>query len=74
MQRLTGKAQDKACTRVGGTPVRSATMVDPELVKKYLEFVTFREALKDANADRRPIIPMWDKINVQAPGVDYRRL
>ncbi|VTU46397.1 Maltose-binding periplasmic proteins/domains (plasmid) [Variovorax sp. SRS16] len=69
MQWLTARAQDKACSRVGGTPVRSSTMLDAELVKKYPEFVTFREALKYANPDWRPIVPMWDKINVQALGV-----
>jgi len=69
MQWLTSKAQDKACTRAGGTPVRNSTMVDAELVRQYPEFITFREALKYSNPDWRPIIAVWDKINVQALGV-----
>lgn len=69
MQWLTSKAQDKACTRAGGAPVRNSTLADAELVRQYPEFITFKEALKYSSADWRPIIPVWDKINVQALGV-----
>lgn len=69
MQWLTSKAQDKACTRAGGAPVRNSTLADADLVRQYPEFITFREALQHANPDWRPIIPAWDKINVQALGV-----
>lgn len=69
MQWLTSKAQDKAVTRVGGAPIRNSTLSDPELVRQYPEFITFKEALKYSNPDWRPIIPVWDKINVQALGV-----
>ena len=69
MQWLTSKQQDKACTKAGGVPVRNSTMVDSDIVKQYPEFPVFREALKYSNPDWRPIIPMWDKINVQALGV-----
>ena len=69
LQWLTAKAQDKAVTRLGGAPVRNSTMSDAELVRQYPEFITFKEALKYSNPDWRPIIPVWDKINVQALGV-----
>ena len=69
MQWLTSKAQDKACTQAGGAPVRNSTLADAELVRQYPEFITFKEALKYSSADWRPIIPVWDKINVQALGV-----
>jgi len=69
MQWLTSKNQDKAVTRVGGAPMRNSTMTDAELVRQYPEFITFKEALKYSNPDWRPIIPVWDKINVQALGV-----
>jgi len=69
MQWLTSKAQDKACTQAGGAPVRNSTLADAELVRQYPEFITFKEALKSSNPDWRPIIPVWDKINVQALGV-----
>jgi multiple sugar transport system substrate-binding protein len=69
MQWLTSKEQDKAVTKVGGAPMRNSTMADAELVRQYPEFITFKEALKYSNPDWRPIIPVWDKINVQALGV-----
>lgn len=69
LQWLTSKQQDKAVTRVGGAPVRNSTMDDAALVRQYPEFVTFKEALKYSNPDWRPIIAVWDRINVQALGV-----
>lgn len=69
MQWLTSKAADKACTRVGGVPVRNSTLADVDLVRQYPEFITFKEALQYADPDWRPIIPVWDVINVQALGV-----
>lgn len=69
MQWLTSKAQDKAVTRAGGAPMRNSTLGDAELVRQYPEFITFREALKYSNPDWRPIISVWDRINVQALGV-----
>ena len=69
MQWLTSKAQDKAVTMAGGAPMRNSTLRDVDAVRKYPEFITFIEALKYSNPDWRPIIPVWDKINVQALGV-----
>ena len=69
MQWLTSKAQDKAVTKLGGAPMRNSTMADAELVRQYPEFITFKEALQYSNPDWRPIIAVWDKINVQALGV-----
>ena len=69
MQWLTSKSQDKAVTLAGGAPMRNSTLRDADAVRKYPEFITFVEALKYSNPDWRPIIPVWDKINVQALGV-----
>ena len=69
MQWLTSKAQDKAVTRLGGAPTRNSTMADADLVRQYPEFVVFKEALQYSNPDWRPIISVWDRINVQALGV-----
>jgi multiple sugar transport system substrate-binding protein len=49
--------------------MRNSTLADVDMVRKYPEFITFKEALKYSNPDWRPIIPVWDKINVQALGV-----
>ena len=69
MQWLTSKTQDKAVTMLGGAPMRNSTLRDVDAVRKYPEFITFVEALKYSNPDWRPIIPVWDQINVQALGV-----
>jgi multiple sugar transport system substrate-binding protein len=69
LQWLTSKQQDKAVARLGGAPMRNSTMSDADLVKQYPEYIVFKEALKYSNPDWRPIIPVWDKINVQALGV-----
>lgn len=69
MQWLTSKAQDKAVTLAGGAPMRLSTLRDHDAVRKHPEFITFVEALKYANPDWRPIIAVWDRINVQALGV-----
>ena len=69
MQWLTSKAQDQAVTRLGGAPMRNSTMANADLVRQYPEFVVFKEALQYSNPDWRPIIPVWDRINVQALGV-----
>jgi multiple sugar transport system substrate-binding protein len=69
MQWLTSKQQDKAVTKLGGAPTRNSTMGDADLVRQYPEFITFKEALKYSAPDWRPIIAVWDKINVLALGV-----
>lgn len=69
LQWLTSKQQDKAVTKLGGAPMRNSTMSDVDIVRQYPEFIVFKEALKYSDPDWRPIIPVWDKINVQALGV-----
>jgi multiple sugar transport system substrate-binding protein len=69
LQWLTSKAQDVAVTKLGGAPTRNSTMAQADVVRQYPEFIVFKEALKYSNPDWRPIIPVWDKINVQALGV-----
>jgi multiple sugar transport system substrate-binding protein len=69
MQWLTSKAQDKAVTRLGGAPMRNSTLGDVDIIRQNPEFIVFKEALKYSNPDWRPIIAVWDKINVQALGV-----
>ena len=49
--------------------MRTSTLPDSEMSRRYPEYVIFQEALKYANPDWRPIIPDWDKINVQFLGV-----
>ena len=69
LQWLTSKNQDKQVTRLGGAPMRNSTLNDVDLVRQNPDFIVFKEALKYSNPDWRPIISVWDKINVQALGV-----
>jgi multiple sugar transport system substrate-binding protein len=69
MQWLTSKEQDKAVSRLGGSPTRISTLMDASLSRQYPEYITLRQQIKDANPDWRPIIPEWDEINVQALGL-----
>jgi len=68
-QWLTSKPQDKKVTLAGGVPTRNSTLADAQLLKKYPEFTIFKEALKYSNPDWRPIIAVWDQINVQTLGI-----
>lgn len=63
MQWLTSKKGDKLVAMAGGNPSRFSTYADPEVQAKYPYAATFGEALKYADPDWRPIIPVWGKIN-----------
>ncbi|MDP2795409.1 MAG: extracellular solute-binding protein [Sulfurisoma sp.] len=69
MQWLTSKAQDKAVSRLGGSPTRLSTIADADMVRQFPEYITLREQLKYADPDWRPIIAEWDDINVKLLGV-----
>lgn len=63
MQWLTSKAGDKRVALGGGNPSRFSTHADAEVNAKFPHMATFGEALKYADPDWRPIIPVWGKIN-----------
>ncbi|MEM6617340.1 MAG: extracellular solute-binding protein [Pseudomonadota bacterium] len=63
MQWLTSKKGDLAVAMEGGNPSRFSTYQDPGLNEKFPFSSTFGEALKFADPDWRPIIPVWGKIN-----------
>ncbi|MEO1292852.1 MAG: extracellular solute-binding protein, partial [Pseudomonadota bacterium] len=63
MQWLTSKKGDKLVALAGGNPSRFSTHADPEVNEKFPHMATFGEALKHADPDWRPIIPVWGKIN-----------
>jgi len=63
MQWLTSKKADKLIALQGGNPSRYSTHSDAEVNAKFPHMKTFGEALKDADPDWRPIIPVWGKIN-----------
>ncbi|MCL6282485.1 extracellular solute-binding protein [Ruegeria sp. 2012CJ41-6] len=63
MQWLTSRKGDKLVAMAGGNPSRFSTHADEEVNAKYPHMATFGEALKHADPDWRPIIPVWGKIN-----------
>lgn len=63
MQWLTSKKGDKLVAMAGGNPSRFSTHADPEVNAKFPHMKVFGEALKHADPDWRPIIPVWGKIN-----------
>tara|TARA_B100000767_G_C19769889_1_gene539392 strand:+ start:786 stop:2126 length:1341 start_codon:yes stop_codon:yes gene_type:complete len=63
MQWLTSKKADKLIALEGGNPSRYSTHSDAEVNAKFPHMKVFGEALKDADPDWRPIIPVWGKIN-----------
>jgi len=63
MQWLTSKKGDLMVAMAGGNPSRFSTYQDPGLNEKFPFSATFGEALKYADPDWRPIIPVWGKIN-----------
>ncbi|MFK7763922.1 MAG: extracellular solute-binding protein [Roseobacter sp.] len=63
MQWLTSKKGDLMVAMQGGNPSRFSTYQDAGLNEKYPFSATFGEALKYADPDWRPIIPVWGKIN-----------
>ncbi|MCG9551877.1 extracellular solute-binding protein [Vibrio sp. Isolate31] len=63
MQWLTSKKADKLVAMAGGNPSRYSTHFDKDVNAKFPHMKVFGEALKDADPDWRPIIPVWGKIN-----------
>lgn len=63
MQWLTSKKADKMIALAGGNPSRYSTHADEEVNAKFPHMAVFGEALKNADSDWRPIIPVWGKIN-----------
>lgn len=63
MQWLTSKQGDKLVAMAGGNPSRFSTHADADVNAKFPHMATFGEALKFADPDWRPIIPVWGKIN-----------
>jgi multiple sugar transport system substrate-binding protein len=69
IQWLTSKAQDKAVCELGGLPSRWSTVKDANLNHKMPEMSLLAQQLNHINADWRPIIAQWDRINVEQLGV-----
>jgi multiple sugar transport system substrate-binding protein len=49
--------------KAGGTPNRYSTFDDPELKANHPEWEIYKQQLKYADPDWRPIIDVWGEIN-----------
>ena len=56
-------------TKVGGAPMRNSTLRDADDGAQVPRVHHLRQRSKYSDPDWRPIIPVWDEINVQALGV-----
>ncbi|WP_093254502.1 extracellular solute-binding protein [Rubrimonas cliftonensis] len=63
MQWLTSKPVDRLIALGGGNPSRFSTHADRELNARTPHLAVFGEALRHADPDWRPIIPVWGRIN-----------
>jgi multiple sugar transport system substrate-binding protein len=63
MQWLTSKETDIAIALAGGNPSRFSTHENADVVAAFPHMPIFGEALKNADPDWRPIIPVWGSIN-----------
>ena len=69
MQWMTAKAQDVKVTAAGGQPMRFSTLDHPD-VKKIYPVEIYKENLKIANPDWRPIINEWTEISERVLGIN----
>ncbi|MEL6207519.1 MAG: extracellular solute-binding protein [Pseudomonadota bacterium] len=63
MQWLTSPTVDRMIAERGGTPIRMSTYADPDLNVGSPHLALFGKALANADADWRPIIRVWGRIN-----------
>ncbi len=68
MQWMSSKAQDVKAASMGGQPMRMSTL-DHDDVKKIYPVEIYKENLKIANPDWRPIINEWTEISEKVLGV-----
>ena len=68
IQWMTAKAQDVKVTAKGGQPTRLSTLDNAD-VRKIYPVDVYRECLKIANPDWRPIIAEWTEISEKVLGI-----
>jgi multiple sugar transport system substrate-binding protein len=68
IQWMTSKAQDVKAAAQGGQPMRMSTLDHPD-VKKIYPVEIYKENLKIANPDWRPIINEWTEISEKVLGI-----
>lgn len=68
IQWMTNKATDVKLAEMGGDPIRTSTMNNPELQAKFEDYPVLVEQLECARADWRPLIPEYPEIDAQIIG------
>ena len=69
MQWMTAEAQDVKITAGGGQPMRLSTLDHPDVSRIYPVQI-YKESLKIANPDWRPIINEWTEISERVLGIN----
>lgn len=69
IQWMTNKSTDLKLAQMGGDPIRTSTMNDPELQARFEDYPVLVEQLKCARADWRPLIPEYPEIDAQIIGI-----
>ena len=69
IQWMTNKATDMKLADMGGDPIRTSTMNDPDLQAKFEDYPVLVEQLKCARADWRPLIPEFPEIDATIIGI-----
>lgn len=69
IQWMTNKATDMKLAEMGGDPIRTSTMTNPDLQARFADYPVLVEQLKCARADWRPLIPEYPEIDAQIIGI-----
>jgi len=69
IQWLTSAENDRRLALYGGAPSRMSTVNDPEMQNEYPDYKVLIEALKVADPDWRPIIPVWPEVETEHLGI-----
>ena len=68
IQYITSKKADQRMVELGGNPIRISTLENPSNKRKYPDYAVTAKQLPCADADWRPLIPVWNEINVDILG------
>ena len=69
IQWMTNKATDLKLAEMGGDPIRTSTMTNPDLQSKFEDYSVLVKQLECARADWRPLIPEYPEIDAQIIGI-----
>jgi multiple sugar transport system substrate-binding protein len=69
IQWMTNKATDLKLAEMGGDPIRTSTMNNPDLQARFADYPILVKQLKCARPDWRPLIPEYPEIDATILGI-----